>query len=129
MLTVCLGSMFGVSQAANLIKAMASKLAQGVHKKLLQKALIKGTIYPIVKKIASWFSVKMTKEVFAGFFKKAIPVVGGAISGGMTYYTFGQCCNKLQEELKNTPLVNKNFILNEDQEIMVAEFEQTMNEE
>ena len=26
----------------------------------------------------------MTKEVFAGFFKKAIPVVGGVIGGGIT---------------------------------------------
>ncbi len=127
-LTVCLGVMFGVSQAASVIKVIATKLAEGVHKKLLQKALTKGTIYPIVKSIAKWFSVNLTKEVFAGFFKKAIPIVGGAISGGMTYYTFGQCCNKLQEELRNTSLVNKEYDLTEEQEVIAAEFDEVIEE-
>lgn len=129
MLTVCLGAMFGVSQAATVIKVMAAKLAEGVHKKLLQKALTKGMVYPIVKKIASWFSVKMTKEIFAGFFKKAIPVVGGVISGGMTYYTFGQCCNRLQEELRNTPLVNKEYDLSEEEEIISAKFDEIIEQD
>lgn len=129
MLTVCLGAMFGVSQAATVIKVMAAKLAEGVHKKLLQKALTKGMVYPIVKKIASWFSVKMTKEIFAGFFKKAIPVVGGVISGGMTYYTFGQCCNRLQEELRNTPLVNKEYDLSEEEEIISVEFDEIIEQD
>jgi len=39
-----------------------------------------------------WFGVKMTKEVFAGFFKKAIPVVGGVIGGGITFLAFKPCC-------------------------------------
>ena len=28
----------------------------------------------------------MTKSLFAGTVKKAIPVVGGVVSGGITYY-------------------------------------------
>ncbi|MBR1599708.1 MAG: hypothetical protein IJ661_12470 [Lachnospiraceae bacterium] len=67
-LTVCLGVMYGVANANNAIKAMAKALASGVEKQLLNKALTKGTIYPIVKSVAKWFSVRMTKEVFAGFF-------------------------------------------------------------
>ena len=76
-LIICLGVMYGAAGANNALKRMAKALAAGVEKQLLRKALTKGTIYPIVKSIAKWFSVKMTKEVFAGFFKKAIPVVGG----------------------------------------------------
>ena len=30
----------------------------------------------------------MTKEVFAGFFKKAIPVAGGVLGGSITYLSF-----------------------------------------
>ena len=75
MLTICLGVMYGIAGANNAIKAMAKALAVGVEKKLINKALTKGTIYPIVKSIAKWFGVRMTKEVFAGFFKKAIPIV------------------------------------------------------
>ena len=60
------------NEYSNAIKAISRALAKGVEKKLLQKALTKGTIYPIVKKVAQWFGVRMTKAVFAGFFKKAI---------------------------------------------------------
>lgn len=105
-LTVCLGIMFGVSGANNAIKAMAKALATGVEKQLMKKALTKGTIYPIVKSVAKWFSVKMTKEIFAGFFKKVIPVVGGAIGGGITFATFKPCCYRLKDSLKDTILSN-----------------------
>lgn len=107
-LTICLGVMYGVASANNAIKAMAKALAVGVEKQLLKKALTKGTIYPIVKSIAKWFSVRMTKEVFAGFFKKAIPVVGGVVGGGLTFATFAPCCKKLQKALSDTFLSNPN---------------------
>ncbi len=109
-LTVCLGIMYGVANANNAIKAMAKALATGVEKKLLNAALTKGTIYPIVKSVAKWFSVKMTKEVFAGFFKKAIPVVGGVIGGGLTFATFKPCCYRLKDALQDTMLSNPEHI-------------------
>ena len=82
---LCLGVMNGVAGANNAIKGMAKALATGVEKKLINKALTKGTFYPLVKSIAKWFGVNMTKTIFAGFFKKAIPVVGGFIGGGITF--------------------------------------------
>lgn len=105
-LTVCLGVMYGVANASNAIKAMAKALGTGVEKQLLNKALTKGVVYPIVKNIAKWFGVRMTKEVFAGFFKKAIPVAGGLIGGGITYATFKPCCDRLKDSLKDTILSN-----------------------
>lgn len=124
MLTVCLGVMYGVAGANNAIKAMAKALASGVEKKLVNKALTKGTIYPIVKNIAKWFGKKMTKEVFAGFFKKAIPVVGGVIGGGITYLTFKPCCDNLKATLRDTKLSNPEHVDNED-ENMIIEIEDT----
>lgn len=105
-LTICLGIMYGVASANNAIKAMAKALASGVEKKLLHAALTKGAFYPIVKSVAKWFSVNMTKEVFAGFFKKTIPVVGGVIGGGITFVTFKPCCDRLKEALTDTMLSN-----------------------
>ena len=107
-LTLCLGIMYGVAGANTAIKSMAKALATGVEKKLINTALTKGTIYPIVKEVAKWFGKKMTKEVFAGFFKKAIPVVGGVVGGGITYLSFKPCCDKLKESLKDTMLSNPN---------------------
>lgn len=98
--------MYGVANANNAIKAVAKALATGVEKKLLKAALTKGTIYPIVKSVAKWFTYNMTKEAFAGFFKKAIPAVGGVIGGGLTFVTFTPCCNRLKSALMDTMLSN-----------------------
>ena len=108
-LIICMGVMYGVAGANNALKVLAKALATGVEKQLLRQALTKGTIYPIVKSVAKWFSVKMTKEVFAGFFKKAIPVVGGVIGGGITFLSFKPWCDKLKKSLQNTMLTNPNY--------------------
>ena len=107
-LILCLGVMNGVAGANNAIKGMAKALAVGVEKKLLNAALIKGTFYPLVKEIAKWFGIKMTKSIFAGFFKKAIPVVGGIVGGGITFFSFKPCCYRLKAALQDTMLSNPN---------------------
>ena len=123
-LIVCFGVMYGAAGANNALKAMAKALAAGVEKQLLRKALTKGSIYPIVKSVAKWFSVKMTKEVFAGFFKKAIPVIGGVIGGGITFLSFKPCCDKLKSSLQNTMLSNPEYKpLGEDDDIIIADAE------
>lgn len=104
LITLCLGVMYGVEGSVASIKILSNALGKGVEKKLLQKALTKGTFYPIVKKISRWFSVCMTKQVFAGFFRKAIPVVGGVIGGGITYLSFKPCCDNLKKSLQDTAL-------------------------
>ena len=57
----------------------------------------------------------MTKQVFAGFFKKTIPVVGGAIGGGITYLSFKPCCDKLRSTLQDTLLSNPNYHATEEE--------------
>lgn len=123
-LIICMGVMYGAAGANNALKAMAKALAAGVEKQLLKKALTKGTIYPIVKSVAKWFSVKMTKEVFAGFFKKAIPVVGGVIGGGITFISFKPCCDKLKASLQNTMLSNPDYCpTEEDDDLIIVDSE------
>lgn len=105
---LCLGVMNGVAGANNAIKGMAKALAVGVEKKLLNTALTKGTFYPLVKAIAKWFGIKMTKTIFAGFFKKAIPIVGSVVGGGITFFSFKPCCYRLKKVLQDTMLSNPN---------------------
>lgn len=120
-LIVCMGVMYGVAGANNALKTMAKALAAGVEKKLIKAALTKGTIYPIVKNVAKWFNVKMTKEIFAGFFKKSIPVVGGVIGGGLTFLSFKPCCDKLKASLQNTMLSNPDDPENEEDAVIVVD--------
>jgi len=110
---LCLGVMNGVAGANNAIKGMAKALAVGVEKKLLNAALTKGAFYPFVKKTMTWFGIKLTKTVFAGFFKKAIPVIGGVVGGGITYMSFKPCCYRLKEALSDTMLSNPKHVASE----------------
>lgn len=119
-LIICMGVMYGAAGASNALKSIAKALACGVEKQLLRKALTKGTIYPIVKSVAKWFSVKMTKEVFAGFFKKAIPIVGGVIGGGITFLSFKPCCDKLKASLRNTMLSNPDYHSTDEEDDLIT---------
>ncbi len=118
-LTLCLGVMYGAAGANKAIQGMAKALATGVEKQLLRRALTKGAFYPFVKSVAKWFGVKMTKEIFAGFFKKAIPVVGGVIGGGITFATFKPCCNRLKAVLKDTMLSNPDHVSSVEEDAIV----------
>lgn len=120
LLILCLGVMYGAAGANNALKSMAKALGTGIEKQLLNKALTKGTIYPIVKSVAKYFNVKMSKEIFAGFFKKAIPVVGGVIGGGITYLSFKPCCDRLKDSLRDTMLSNPHYnpLLEDDDHIV-----------
>lgn len=120
-LTLCLGVMYGVQQANVALKAMATALGSGVEKKLLAMALTKGTLYPMVKDVLKWFNVNLTKKVFAGFFKKAIPVVGGVVGGGITYISFKPCCDRLKASLQDTLLSNPEHHATAEEKQMVNE--------
>lgn len=123
-LTLCLGVMYGVAGANNALKAVAKALGSGVQKQLMKKALTKGTIYPIVKRTAKWFGVRMTKEVFTGFFKHAIPVIGGVVGGGLTYMAFKPCCDKLKVSLQDTLLSNPNHEITTEMNVFDVEAEE-----
>lgn len=116
---ICLGVMNGVAGANNAIKAMAKALAKGVEKQLMEKALTKGTLFPLVKSIMKWFGIKLTKSLFTGAIKKAIPVVGGFVGGGITFAAFKPCCYRLKTALQDTMLSNPNHISTQEEDSMV----------
>ena len=91
--------MFGANGATDAVTKISSQVAAAVAKKLPQKALTKGAVYPIVKKVAGYIGVKMTKDVFAKGVSKVIPIIGGVISGGVTLATYAPMCLKLKDYL------------------------------
>lgn len=103
-LTLFLGVMLGVQIAQGGVTKAAAMIAAQVAKKLPQQALTKGIIYPVVKKVAGHLGVQMTKKIFASGVAKAIPVVGAALSGGLTLGTFLPMAKKLQNHLANLEL-------------------------
>ena len=57
---------------------------------------------------------------FAGFFKKAIPIVGGVIGGGITFFSFKPCCVRLKKVLQDTMLSNPQHISSKEEEEYVT---------
>ncbi len=109
LLTLFAGVMFGVSGAAAAIKKIADAAAQNVAKKLAKKALMKGAIYPIVKKIAVALGAHMTKDVFAKGVSKIIPIIGGLASGGITYATYRPMAIRLRNHLSTLKLADAEY--------------------
>ena len=79
------GVMFGVSGAAAGVRVLSAQIAKTALKKLPQKALTKTFWYPIIKGIGKAIGVKITKTTVAQGVSKAVPVIGGVISGGMNF--------------------------------------------
>ena len=103
-LTLFVGVMFGVTMAQGGLAKVADMMAVQVVKKLPQKALTKGVIYPVVKKVAGMIGVNMTKKTFASAASKAIPLVGAVLSGGLTLATFLPMTKRLQKHLASLEL-------------------------
>ena len=78
------GVMLGASGAAQAVRVMTSALAKQALKKLPRQALTKHFIYNVIKSTLKFFGVSVTKSSFAKGVSKALPVVGGVVSGGIT---------------------------------------------
>ncbi|MCD8358904.1 MAG: hypothetical protein LUC06_06885, partial [Oscillospiraceae bacterium] len=113
-LLLFMGVMFGVQEAATALQKFANTLAKHVAKKLAQKALTKGTIYPIVKKVAVNVGIRMTKQIFADGVASTIPILGGVLSGGLTYAMFKPGCMKLRKNLMSYHLCDPDYYRNVD---------------
>lgn len=110
LLILFIGIMFGVNGAIAAVNKVAEKAAEQIAKKLPQEALTKGIIYPIVKKIAELLGVKMTKEIFAKGVAKIVPLIGGAVSGVISYASYKPMAKRLQKYLQKSKLADPKFM-------------------
>ena len=96
---VYLGVMFGASGAAMLIGKVAREVGKNMGKKITQQALMKTTWYPLLKKIGALVGKRVVRESVGKAVTKVVPVVGGAISGAITYATFKPMGGRLADVL------------------------------
>ncbi|MDR5659996.1 hypothetical protein RH915_10895 [Serpentinicella sp. ANB-PHB4] len=113
LLTIFIGTMFGVQAANTLIQKLAAQAAVRANKVIAAKPLTKGVVYPIVKRIAITISGKMNKKIFASGISKMIPIVGAVTSGGLTFVTFRPMAKRLKAHLETLPTADVNFYKNE----------------
>lgn len=92
-----LGIMFGAGGSSALIASISKTAGNSIGKKITQKALTKTTWYPLVKKIGSTLGYKITKQTVGKSITKIVPVIGGVVSGSLTYLTFKPMGNRLAD--------------------------------
>ena len=99
-LTLFVGVMFGAQAASKLVGEIAKQVSLQAAKRLPQQALTKTMYYPVIKQVAKWIGVKMTKDTFGRSVGKAIPILGGVLSGAITAFSFKPMAEKLQKHLR-----------------------------
>ena len=101
-LIIYLGVMLGVEKSASALRVLTSKISVQVMKRTSRRALTKTTLYPIIKRIGTIIGVKVTKASFAKGVSKAVPIVGGIVSGGTSYISMKHMGNRLREVLSDS---------------------------
>ena len=94
-----LGAMFGAAGAAALLSRTSKVAGKNIGKKVAAQALTKTAWYPLVKKVGAAIGMKITKKTVEKTISKAVPFVGGVVSGGLTYVAFRPMGHRLADTL------------------------------
>ncbi|MFC9936001.1 MULTISPECIES: hypothetical protein [Micrococcaceae] len=99
-----LGVMMGVSGASTTVGRFASQVAgPAIQKNLAKQALTKTAWYGPMKQTLRLIGVNVTKQSFAKSVSKIVPVVGGVVSGGLTFVTLKVQSSRLKQHLRELP--------------------------
>lgn len=127
-LIMYLGTMFGVSGAVSSIRFISSQVAKQTLKKLPQQALTKTVWYPVVKQIGKLIGIKVTKNAVAKGVSKAIPIVGGVISGGLNFASMLPMGKRLVKTLEEAIFEYDEETAQQDYEIIMETQEEYIND-
>ncbi|TLP72891.1 hypothetical protein [Nesterenkonia sphaerica] len=106
-LAAFLGVMLGVGGASASLKSFAVQVARpAIQKKIATTALTKTTWYVPMKQTLRVIGVHVTKQSFAKSVTKIVPVVGGVLSGGLTFMSLKIQSKRLKEHLRELPPPN-----------------------
>jgi hypothetical protein len=108
LLTIFIGVMLGAESSAKVLGDLAERLAAQVLKRLPREALTKWGLFRLAREIAKWIGIKLTKEAFARYLSKLVPVLSGLISGTVTWVSFSLMTNRLATHLESLPLAGGN---------------------
>lgn len=125
-LILFLGIMFSAQSAGALLRVATRNAATFTSKKIMTTALTKTAWYPLLKNISKVVAKNtLTKKTLAISASKAIPVIGGVVSGGITSVTMNRAAKRLNKELiKGDPANYNEERFNEDIGTIEVDFEE-----
>lgn len=100
MLTLFVGIMMGTPIANEGLKYISVQIAKQMAKRIPEMAISKTIYYPIIKQVVKSIGVKLSKGAFARIVGKAVPILGGLVSGVLTAVTFKPGGNGLRRDLR-----------------------------
>ena len=92
-----MATMLVVGGAASATRYVSTAVARNIATNLPKQALTKTAWYPILKNLASYIGVKLTKDKAAKSISKVVPILGGIASGAITYVTMSNMTARLYE--------------------------------
>lgn len=95
----CLGIMFGVQGADAAIHTAALIWLKGTEQ------VVTKTTFSFMKPVSTSLGKIVASQLVKGG-TKLVPILGGVISGGLTYVTFKTCCDKLRKKLRSMSIKN-----------------------
>ena len=98
-LILYIGVMLGATGAAPAVRLSASAFEQRLLKRRPQNPSTDTYTYPVVKSVLRFFAKTITKTSLAKGVTKVIPVIGGLVSGGITFASLKPMAARLQQTL------------------------------
>ena len=103
-LAMFFGVMLGVGGAAQSLTTFARSVAMpAFQKQVTKQALTKTSWYPMMKHCLRFIGINVTKKSFAQGVSKVIPLIGGVVSGGMTFVSLQYQSTRLKGHLRELP--------------------------
>lgn len=99
-----LGVMMGVAGASAALSGFTNNVARpALQKQIANKALTRTAYYPLIKQTLKRVGVEINKQIFAKTVTKVVPVIGGVLSGGLTYASLNAGSGRLMGHLRTLP--------------------------
>ena len=108
---VFLGVMEGVGLANKALMQFALERGPIIGARVATKPLTKTFWYPILKSILRNLGVKITQKSIGNFVSKAVPIVGGVVSGGVSYVIYKAMAKNLSQRLSRLSKMTPDEIL------------------
>src|SRR5438093_4759719 len=103
-LTVFVGAMLGAESAAKVLGDIAERAAAQVLKRLPRETLTKWGLNGLAREVAKRIGIKLTEDSFARYLSRIVPMLGGIISGTVTWISFSLMTSRLAAHLESLPL-------------------------
>ena len=123
-LLIYLGAMFGIRAAGKVLILVSNNAGEILAKKFGAVAVTKvlgGMPWKVAKVITRLIGIRLTKEVAAKGIAKVLPILGGVVSGAITFTVFGLMAKRLRGVMRDA--------LTASDEVVAEAFEELSNED